>query len=118
MQLIRLKVNQHHFIFFTACHKYRQHSNTKAAQFSDQQELHSLCSAKITENIHSNTFIIHCSLNVNELISTLNANDMDCACEHQGCIISDQQYLHSSVIHPIKVTQGIFIGFVPVASTL
>ena len=49
------------------------------------------------------------SLNFNEMISTLNANDMDCTCQHQGCIISDQQYFRGSVIHPIKVTQGIII---------
>ena len=43
------------------------------------------------------------------MISTLNANDMDCTCKHQGCIISDQKYLHGSVIHPIKVKRGIII---------
>ena len=39
----------------------------------------------------------------------LNANDMNCTCQHQGCIICDQQYLHSSIIHPIKVRWGIII---------
>ena len=39
----------------------------------------------------------------------LNANDMNCTCQHQGCIICDQQYLHSSIIHPIKVRRGIII---------
>ena len=32
----------------------------------------------------------------------LNANDMNCTCQHQGCIVCDQQYLHSSIIHPTK----------------
>ena len=50
----------------------------RTAQFSDQHQHHSLCLAKITENCHLNTFIIHCSLNVNEMISTLNGNDVDC----------------------------------------
>ena len=39
----------------------------------------------------------------------LNANDMNCTCQHQGCIICDQQYLHSSITHPIKVRRGIII---------
>ena len=40
----------------------------------------------------------------------LNANDMNCTCQHQGCIICDQQYLHSSKIHPIKVRRGIIVN--------
>ena len=37
-----------------------------------------LVSEEITINIHHNAFIIQCSFNAKEMISTLNANDMDC----------------------------------------
>ena len=38
--------------------------------------------------------------------------------QHQGCIICKQQYLHSSIIHPINVSRGIIIVILQIYFTL